>query len=62
MISSLPFDGIMHWVGLCVAGFTMCRQPQQKSGSKQPRSNKHQHHAVASVPPTRSSWDRTTQM
>ena len=28
----------------------MCRQPQQKSGSKQPRSNQHQHHAEAQEP------------
>lgn len=33
-----------------VAGSFMCRQPQQKSGSKQPRSSQHQHHAEAQEP------------
>lgn len=37
-------------VGHHVAGGFMCRQPQQKSGSKQPRSNQHQHHAEAQQP------------
>lgn len=37
-------------VGHHVAGGFMCRQPQQKSGSKQPRSNQHQHHAEAQEP------------
>ena len=37
-------------VGRHVAGGFMCRQPQQKSGSKQPRSNQHQHHAEAQEP------------
>lgn len=37
-------------VGHHVAGSFMCRQPQQKSGSKQPRSNQHQHHAEAQEP------------
>lgn len=37
-------------VGHHVAGSFMCRQPQQKSGSKQPRSNQHQYHAEAQEP------------
>lgn len=33
-----------------VAGCFMCRQPQQKSGSRQPRSSQHQHHTEAQGP------------
>ena len=38
------------WVDHYVAGVFMCRQPQQKSGSEQPRSNQHQHLAEAQNP------------
>lgn len=52
--------GLVHYV---TGGF-MCRQPQQKSGSKQPRSNQHQHHAEAQEPQSgqilRLSWSVST--
>lgn len=43
-------EGRTACVGHHVAGIFMCRQPQQKSGSKQPRSNQHQYHAEAQEP------------
>ena len=42
------------YVGHDVAAGFMCRQPQQKSGGEQPRSNQHQYHAEHKAPPTES--------
>lgn len=37
------------WVWFCAIRFVMCRQPQQKSGSKQPWSNCYDHHTVVAI-------------
>lgn len=38
-------------VEIHVTRLVMCRQPQQKSGCKQPRATQHQHHTEALRPP-----------
>lgn len=37
------------WVWFCAIRFVMCRQPQQKSGSKQPWSNWYDRHTVVAI-------------
>lgn len=42
------------WVWFRAVRFVMCRQPQQKSGSKQPWSNRYDHQTEEAMPLVRS--------
>lgn len=46
------------WVWFCAIRFVMCRQPQQKSGSKQPWSNWYNHHTVVGISLIGVGWDK----
>lgn len=46
------------WVWFCAIRFVMCRQPQQKSGSKQPWSNCYDHHTVVAISLIGVGWGK----
>jgi len=46
------------WVWFCAIRFVMCRQPQQKSGSKQPWSNWYDHHTVVAISLRGAGWGK----
>lgn len=46
------------WVWFCAIRFVMCRQPQQKSGSKQPWSNWYDHRTVVAISLLGVGWGK----